>query len=372
MSLSGGRLTRVTGVSFWCAAIAGSVLFGGQASVAAGGADKVFTIANYPVEATAKDAVAAKEKAHSEGQQAALGALFKRLVPVTAYNQLKRLTGVSAAQLIDGVAVRSESNSNTEYLASLDFSFQADAVRDVLQREGVPYVEEQAPLAVLVPVLSEAGKFRAAGGSWSQVWKGLDLQNSLAPLRLEALPATTAPSVIEASMSGQGVDSGFIQAYKSNYVILAVAEVDQAEKKIDVTIAGADAAGPFKWEHSYRLQDNDVTYTMELAAVVTLGVLEGRWKAAKSDAEGVIGGVPGGAEIQMEAVFASIDEWNEIRGRVLEMEGVDDIRIGQVTAQAASMSVRFPGGAQPLQEALAKQGLSLTGGDGQWQLRALY
>ncbi len=52
--------------------------------LAAAPRDKVYTIANYPVEATAKDAVAAKEKAHADGQQAALGALLKRLVPVTA------------------------------------------------------------------------------------------------------------------------------------------------------------------------------------------------------------------------------------------------------------------------------------------------
>lgn len=108
-------------------------------AIARGG--KVFTVANYPVEATAENAVAAKDKAHAEGQQAALGALLKRLVPVTAYNRLDRLKTFRAADFIDGVAVRSERNSRTRYIASLDFSFQADAVRDLLHREGVPFVE---------------------------------------------------------------------------------------------------------------------------------------------------------------------------------------------------------------------------------------
>src|SRR5262245_24956397 len=37
-------------------------------ALAASPSDKVFTVANYPVEARAKDAVAAKEKAHADGQ----------------------------------------------------------------------------------------------------------------------------------------------------------------------------------------------------------------------------------------------------------------------------------------------------------------
>ncbi len=57
---------------------------------AAGGArrappDAVFTVANYPVEARADNAVAAKDRALADGQQAAFRSLLKRLVPVTAY-----------------------------------------------------------------------------------------------------------------------------------------------------------------------------------------------------------------------------------------------------------------------------------------------
>ena len=88
-----------------------------QYAVARG--SQVFTVANYPVEAAAENAVAAKAKAHSEGQQAALGALLKRIVPVTAYNRLDRLTALRAADFIDGVAVRSERNSRTRPSSSI-------------------------------------------------------------------------------------------------------------------------------------------------------------------------------------------------------------------------------------------------------------
>ena len=65
----------------------------------------------------------------ADGQQAAFRSLLKRLVPVTAYDRLKRLSALKASGFLDGVTVRSERNSSTDYIASLDFSFRADSVR---------------------------------------------------------------------------------------------------------------------------------------------------------------------------------------------------------------------------------------------------
>src|SRR5690606_10464762 len=70
--------------------------------------DEVYTVAAYPVDAVASDAVTAKQKALAEGQQAAFRSLLKRLVPVTAYDQLERLKQVDAHELIEGVSVRDE------------------------------------------------------------------------------------------------------------------------------------------------------------------------------------------------------------------------------------------------------------------------
>ena len=57
---------------------------------AATAAEEVFTVGNYPVEARADNAVAAKTKAMADGQQAAFRSLLKRLVPVTAYPRLRQ------------------------------------------------------------------------------------------------------------------------------------------------------------------------------------------------------------------------------------------------------------------------------------------
>jgi len=384
----------VTAVSRILLSLVGAVVAAalGDASQAVAASSKVFTVANYPVDATAKDAVAAKEKAHAEGQQAAFGALLKRLVPVTAYNRLDHLKSVQAANYVDGVSVRSEQNSSTRYIASLDFSFQADALRDLLSREGLPFVEDQSPRIVLVPVTAETrdGKvqYKAASGSWAQVWRGLDLDNTLTPLKIEQLlPAINEGTIAGALNGDDSVERILTSEYKAEYVLFAVAEVEQGGKQLDVTLAGVDAAGLVSWRREYKVPDGDVSYAMEVASVISQGVLEGRWKVAKLEgssggAFGAAGGpghfgggMPGsgGSSVQMSVMFSSPEEWDELRGRILDMPGVDDVRIGTVSAYSAEVTVLYPGGGANLAQAFAGQGLALTdGGAGYWTLSSRY
>ena len=152
--------------------------------------DDVFTVGNYPVDAQAANAVDAKKQALADGQQSAFRSLLKRLVPVTDYDRLKRLSALKASGFLEGVSVRSERNSSTRYIASLDFSFRADSVRSVLQQEGIPFIEDQAREIVVVPVVRnpdgsiEAG---AASRAWTSAWKSLDQEHTLAPFSLQAI-----------------------------------------------------------------------------------------------------------------------------------------------------------------------------------------
>ncbi len=335
--------------------------------------DKAFTIANYPVDATAKDAVAAKEKAIAEGTQAAFRSLLKRLVPVTAYNGLDRLRSVKAADYVDGFAIRSEQNSGTRYIASLDFNFEPNSVRQLLQREGVAMVDTQAEPVVLVPVLRQAGgaggEYAVASGPWSTVWQDLDTANALAPVTVTPLKASVHSDSIAGLVTGQGTPEQILATeYGSETVVVAIAEVDKAAGRVHVTLAGRDAVAPILWKRSYRITDNDVTYAMELAAVISLGVVEGRWKAMQSgeyrDAGG--GGMP---DVLLDVQFGSMSEWNDIRGRILDLPKVDDVRVGNVSAGNAQVMVKYPGGGRALARELGRQGLQMQPSGAGWMVR---
>jgi len=347
-------------------------------------ADGAYTVSNYPVEASDRNAVAAKERALADGQRAAFRSLLKRLVPVTAYKQLTRLQDVNASDMISGVAVRSERNSATDYIANLDFSFQADEVRQALGRAAIPFVDEQAAPVTVITVLRQGNPANAANdtGNWRRGWAGLDLAHTVTPVKLADLKpeihSDTVNMVLAGDDNGLRILSG---EYQQANIVLAVAEPDLSAKKLVVTLAGRDAVGPIVLKRTYRVSQGDIAYASEFAAVVSLGILEGRWKAVRSapvDAaaqdrpawQSAAGS--GGETVSFVAEFSSDAQWNEIRAQLLDTPGVDGLEISTVSDTRAGVSLRYAGGVRRLANALGARGLRLADrGDG-WVLQSSY
>ena len=105
----------------------------------------VFTVGNYPVEARADNAVAAKDQGAGRRPAGRLPLAAEAAGAGDGLPAPQAAAAVKAGDLVEGVKVRSERNSSTDYIASLDFSFQSKAVRDLLRREGIPFTDEQAP-----------------------------------------------------------------------------------------------------------------------------------------------------------------------------------------------------------------------------------
>lgn len=368
-------------------AFAISAVWAPMVPLAATPADNIFTVGNYPVEARAKDAVAAKEKALADGQKAALRSLIKRLVPVTAYGRLRKLDLASAASMVDGVQVRSERNSTTEYIANLNFSFQPQAVRDLLQREGLPFVEQQAGKIVLVPVwrgLPDSAAlppaFNEARGAqgWTDAWKALDLEHTLTPAKLETLKAGIHADTTKALAAG---DVSMIRTFATAYsgadrIVAAIATPDPSTKRLTVTLIGHDAVGTIAWQRAYRVDATDPVYALELAAVVSLGVIEGRWKAINARPGGGFASsgspLPSssglGDAIELAVEFRGMPEWQDISRRLAATQGVEDVDVAGLSARGARVSLRYPGGPQKLADVLAKQGLAMRNQGGTWRL----
>lgn len=386
-------------------AMQGFLLAVGALVLAAAGADsaeaadgRIFVIGNYPVEATASDAVKAKEQAIQDGQQAAFRSLLKRIVPVTAYGRLKQIKTTPAGGLIEGFSVRSERNSSTQYIASYDFSFQPEAVQRLLDGQGIPYLDKQAPRIVIVPIYRAGTQppnvVAEATDTWTYAWRGLDLVNTLTPATLAEAKREIHPDTLKAAVEGDSNAHRVIAGeYRTTLVLLAVLEPSADGKKATVTLSGQDSVGSFTLVRAYRL-DGDLAYTAELAAVVGLGVLEGRWKAANAhlmtasapasygsggfERPGSFGAPqPGstfgsgpssyptfgsGSLLRLSVSFRGMGEWQQISQRLTATPGVDNVEVEGLSARGARIALSYPGGPDALARALSAQGLSLRNG----------
>lgn len=338
--------------------------------------DAVFIVGRYPVEATADTAVAAKEKALTEGYQGAFQSLLRRIVPVSAYGRIKAIKGINAADLVDGVAVRSERNSATQYIAALDFSFSPKAVRELLRRRGIPYIEAQAPAVSLAPIYlgptGATGSLAAAQGGklWNEAWRGLDIEQTLTPIRIVAPPALSPDAIKAAARSPNSARKALPDAREG--AVLAILEPDMAARKLTLLLSGVDATGPFALQRSFRFESADLAYGAELAAVISLGIMEGRWKAVR------VAAIPGGEAtlaaplqpVQLTVEFRSMAEWQSISRRISDLQGVEDYDVAGLSTRSASVALRFPGGGAQLSRALALEGLELENLSGAWVARA--
>jgi hypothetical protein len=349
------------------AAFAGLLLLGGPVRAS----ENVYTVANFPVEASAENAVAAKEKAIADGQQAAFRSLLKRLVPVTAFPRVNRLASVRAADLVEGVKVRAERNSRTDYIASFDFSFQSKSVRDLLRREGVPFIDEQAPVVTVVPVWrTRSGAGADEEAAWTNVWRSLDLENALTPINLQPLRKEIRPEAIEAVAEGDpAAMRTFASVYGTEYVLVALGGQDAGTNRLTTTLAGRDAVGAFVLSRPYRMDAGDPAYAKELAAVVALRTLEGRWKAIKArTVTAAAARDAGDTDLLISVEFRGMAEWQDISRKLSGTPGVEEMDVAGLSARGARVTLRYMEGAQHLAEELGRRGLSLRNTGGNWVL----
>lgn len=354
-----------------------------------------YVVASYPVDATAADAVAAKAQGTAEAEQGAFRYLLKRLVAVSAYRRLPKLPLVTIENMLDGVSVRSEKNSSTEYVATLDFSFRVEAVRTLLQKQGLPYIDKQAPVLTIIPVFAAPANTAPAAALegqkiWRQAWAGLDLVNSLTPLKLAVAGPSSTNDTFLKLLAGDRSRLGVVQAESSaGKLLLAVASPSANGSKLTVALIGDDWTGPIDLRRTYTLYYKDISYTSEWASVIALSTLEGRWKElhgasgspSTADTEAA-GWSPAAAadtaatqaaaarQLHMTVEFSSLQQWQDMRSRLGDVAGPQNVQVGALSARGAEVSVTFPGGPDALQTKLASRGMALANVGGRLVLRA--
>ncbi len=331
----------------------------------------VYTVAKLSVDIQAKDAVTAKKQALRQAKRRALHRLLRRIAPFNSFDRLPSLKPGAVEELLDGFSLRRERNSATRYLATLDFRFQAEAVRKLLTAKGLVISDQQAGRIAVLPVYIENGKINHTGRDvWRMAWNGLDLKHAITPVRLVRAGPSLTMDVLSGLLGGDvEAFAGLRDKYKSQKLVLAIAEPTVDGNTLTTRLFGVDRIGPLSLMRNDPVYNSDLKSTARDAAEITLGILEGRWKLIKS---------PGGganAEAALTAVdviveYAGMKQWQEIRARLVKVPGVQGFKIKSLSARTAQVAFQFPGGVERLSRTLGSHGLALFGGSGAWVLRS--
>lgn len=150
----------------------GGALVGNHDAQAA--AAKLFVVEGVAVDVTEASATEARAKALAEGEARAFDILLKRLTLMAFHDRLPNLSRRAVTDLIQDFEVAEEKASTVRYIASLNYRFHAEAVRELLDRHSIPFAETESKPVVVLPVYQAAGALLLWDdpNPWRAAWEG--------------------------------------------------------------------------------------------------------------------------------------------------------------------------------------------------------
>ena len=350
-------------------------------------ADSLYEVAKISVDVTAKDAVAARDEGMAEAQMRAVKTVLQRLLPLSAQDQIPEFTPEDVEGLVNGVSIRSEQNSTTRYIATLDVSVSEPGIKKLLQDQAMPYSESRAPSISILPLVIAGGSVKSEGGEgWRQAFEQLDLAHSATPATILRPRPGLSLDTVKAVLAGDAQALATMQAdYGYGPLVLAVGEAAKGE--FVTRLAGTDSVGAINFGRSDKLSADARTIARE-AAATAFGIIENRWKVSQApeasptdvkyeEGAGAPAAEPGAApkgevprNVVAQVEFSSLKDWQDIRGRLMNVAGIEALEVNTLSARGASVTFDYAGSLGHLQEVLGQNGFEFGDREGTFVLRS--
>jgi hypothetical protein len=290
--------------------------------------------------------------------------------------------------MVSGVSIRKEENSKTRYIATLDVSVSEWAIKQLLQVQAIPYSVERAPPVSILPLVIAGGSVKSEGGEgWRQAWEGLDLSHSMTPATILRPRAELSLETVKAVLAGDAQALATMQGdYGYGPLVIAVGEA--ADGKFVTRLAGADSVGAINFGRSDAL-GGDAKAAAREGAATAFAIIENRWKVSQSGEAPATevnyrpgtgpapevgkegppkGEIPRNVVAQVE--FSSLKDWQDIRGRLMNVAGIQALEVNSLSARAASITFDYAGSLGHLQKALDQSGFAFDDKEGTFVLRS--
>ncbi len=326
-----------------------------------------YQVSGIEVEASATDAVVAKNQALADGRNRAIRTMLERVTITADHIRLPNPSEAEIDAMVSGFAIDEEYSTSTTYSAKLTYHFLRQSVRDVLIRAGIPFSDQEAAPTLLIPIYQEGETFYLwENNPHLEAWRTLRPENRLTPIVLPVGDQSDA-DVDPNSVLARDIDtfSGLRVRYGIQNILVALCVTDINQTRYDCSLEGGSPAGPVSEQQSY---SGESQASMMAAAGAFLDVLENRWKTANiSEQPGMRTGEP----IEASVSFSGLREWQLLRARLVSLPQVSKVEVLGLNPRGALLTLYVSGGVVELSNALAQFGLELVEGAGIWVIRPL-
>ena len=340
----------------------------GGPALAAGNFPPAYVVAGVPVDATAQDAVAAREAARAQGQKIAFRRLLERLTPKTEWGHLPSPSNEEIAALVQDFEVSNERSSGVRYLGSYTFRFSPTGVRRMLKAANIPITELASKPVVLVPVLKIGGSARLWDdpNPWRQAWSSTPGSGGLVPWVVPAGDLNDVSSLdAPAAQEPKPDQLAHLSArYGGGDVVIATATASEASgATLDITISRYSPDG------TPESSTTQVTGARVDASLYQAGVqasmheLEDGWKKLTTGSSGgAVAGSDADGMIEIVVPIKTARDWAQVRERLAKVPVVRGTDLELMGHAEVRLRIKVHADDNLLRVALAQQDLVLTPG----------
>jgi Uncharacterized protein conserved in bacteria (DUF2066) len=335
----------------------------------------VFQVSGIEVDASAENAVAARQEAVAAGQRAGLDRLLRRLVPAEDHRLLPAVDGLDVDRYVQNFEIADEELSSTRYLAQLTVRYDPEAVRELLESSGLSFAQARSTPVVVLPLYAapDGARLWPEDNPWWQAWaENLDPERLLRlvmPLGdLEDMVGLTVEQV-------QARDSAALAAlarrYGSEDVLVVTATPlppAEAEAAPAVRLAVERVGGDEQTNPPETLRGRPGQPLEELLAEAVRGLqnsLDERWKRAnllRFDQAGLM---------VVDVPIAALSDWVGISRGLESLPEVSQVEVATFARDMVRAQIRYIGDQFRLEQALARLGLALSREGESWLLRPI-
>jgi hypothetical protein len=185
-----------------------------------------FRVAGIPVDATAANAVAAREQAIAGGEREGLRQLLRRLTLPEDAAHLPPVEGLKADDYVQSYEIAQEKLGPTRYIATLNVSYVPDQVRALLRGAAVPFLDRRPDPVLVLPVLEtdQGPDWWGDANPWRAAWNAGAATSQLVELRLPLGDAGDVSSVTPATLSDPAALGALAQRYGAQLTVVADAK----------------------------------------------------------------------------------------------------------------------------------------------------
>lgn len=321
---------------------------------------KMFSAGGIQVDVTADSAAAAREQALADGQKKALMVVMERITPSYVVEQLPELVPDDIINIVQDMSVSREKTSAVRYMATLEVRFNADAVRDLLRQNGLPYVRTSGKPLLILPVYKKSPAASPLlwedDNAWLRAWQNRTAESYMVPLFVPLGDTADARSMTVEQVLKGNLEAARRLAKRYEAEGILIVEMTRRGSLFNVQARAMDevtASEIPNFSFTVPLTKNTArTYTLAVGKVVEH--LESVWKREQmvqfNDATSLVAMVP----------VADLKQWELIKSRLDRIPLISSYRLQAARSGVLQLTVFFAEGLERLQKEMQKRMLALT------------